>query len=183
MILALDIGTRCGWAAAMEDAPPLPAYAPLLGGEAGGRAALRHYHHGLFKPTAGIDRGRHYLRYADWLTGHCRCLSVTLIRPEFNAHGAASMKSEDAALRTFGLMAVTEAVGATLGVPVRTVNTSSMQLHAVGTGRDKGKVLREKRATALGIGSLDPNVIDAVFTLSFALHEAAMARAAARDAA
>ncbi|MEQ8395011.1 hypothetical protein [Thalassobaculum sp.] len=186
-ILALDIGTTCGWAAADEHAPPLPAPSPLLGGEAAAKEALRHYHHGVWT-IEGI-RGAYYLRFSDWLTHKVDTFEPQVLAIEASVEGwlnMASAKKDQFGKRTrttnpdtirklLGILAICETVAAMRGVPITEVNTSRMQMLAVGTGRDSNKAKRKERGRALGLRCCD-NELDGIFTLSCVLHDRQAAR-------
>lgn len=178
-VLCLDIGTNMGWAAASLDAPPLPA--PLLGDERPAKSALRHYRYGLWRGPSG-DHGRFYHEQSLWLADMLRTLRASLLAYEFNAAGVAQMRSADAAMKTFGIVAEIRRVAHVAGLPTKMVHTASMQKLAVGTGRDSGKVKRKARLAALGLGNIDNNTGDAIFALSWVLHDRQAARQA-REAA
>lgn len=168
-ILALDIGTRMGWAVASEDAPPIPA--AVLGDESEARAALRHYRYGLWT-DASRDRGKFYVSMTRWLTSQIDTFDIGLLVIEANAAAMHSVRSQEAALKLFGITAMAEATAWTRGIRCQFVHTGAVQKVAVGTGRDTGKKLRKARMEALGIQG-DDNVGDAVWALSWVLHQQA----------
>jgi hypothetical protein len=177
-ILCLDIGTKTGWAVADASAPFLPA--ATLGDETAAKVALRQYDYGMWNGSkgSGVGRGPFYLRFTRWLDQQIDAYEPILLAYEANPAAIASVRSQEASLKLFGMVAMVEAAAALRRLPSKMVNTAGMQKHAVGTGRDSGKVLRKARAKALGL-EVDDNTIDAIFSLSFVLYERATAARAA----
>lgn len=194
-ILMLDIGTKCGWAVADEDAPPLPmppaaVYAkvdvdrpPLVPfDEAPTRAALRHYQHGVW--TDSGFRGRYFQRFGDWLTRRVEIFEPRVLAIEVSVVGLLNMAAPkedergnwgrktnpDTVRKLLGMVAIAEAVAAAQGVDLKEVNPSGMIRLAVGTGRDSGKVARKRRGKALGLPG-DDNRLDAIYGLSWVLND------------
>jgi hypothetical protein len=189
-ILALDIGTRSGWAIADEDAPPLPAPSPLFGDEAGAKRALLHYHHGSWSPDTAL-RGRFFLRFTEWLTRKVDTFDVGLIAVEASVEAWMNMGKPDAKGRRatnpdtirklLGIVAHVESVAALRGLEIDEINTARMTKLAVGTGRDPNKKLRKERGRALGL-QVGHDELDAIYGLSSVLHKRQAARRA-REAA
>jgi hypothetical protein len=206
-ILMLDIGTRCGWAVADEDAPPLPmppaavyaakdgAPALLPFSEAATLRALRHYQHGTWTDPTSY-RGRYFQRFGEWLTRRIEIFEPRVLGIEVSVVGLLNMAAPkedergnwsrktnpDTIRKLLGIVAVAEAVAAAQGVDLKEVNPSGMIKLAVGTGRDPGKAARKRRGKALGLPG-DDNRLDAIYGLSWVLHDRQSARAAARAAA
>lgn len=201
-LLMLDIGTKCGWAVADEDAPPLPmppkgAYAhepdepPVPFDEAPTLRALRHYQHGTWTDPSSY-RGRYLHQFGLWLTRRIEIFEPRVLAIEVSVVGLLNMAqpkedeqgnwrrktNPDTIRKLLGILAIAEAVAAAQGVDLKEVNPSGMIKLAVGTGRDSGKVARKRRGRALGLPG-DDNRLDAIYGLSWVLHDRQSARRAA----
>lgn len=187
-ILCLDIGTKTGWAVADASAPFLPA--ANLGDETAAKRALRHYDFGVWNGSTvgGPSRGTFYIKFADWLSQQIRAYEVGLLAIEASVEGWLNMAAPDRETgrrktnpdtirKLLGITEFCHAAAALHDIPIKEVNTSGMQKHAVGTGRDSDKKLRKARTSALGL-KVDDNTGDAIFALSFVLYERAAARQA-----
>ncbi|MFX4223566.1 MAG: hypothetical protein ACMVO3_22840 [Thalassobaculum sp.] len=160
MILALDLGTKTGWAAAEREAPFLP---PISDDETAARRAVRHYVHGVFKGPPG-DHAKLAQRFEGFLNRRIQTLDVSFVVIE--AQTEFPQKSRNAAQILLGLKMVAEKVARQNGIPCVLVETSEMQVHAVGTKRDAKKKKRGERLAALGLTGIDDNEGDAIFVLS-----------------
>lgn len=160
MILALDLGTKTGWAAAERQAPFLP---PLSDDETAARQALRHYTHGVFKGPSG-DHPKLFQRFEAFLQRKITALEVSILVMEAQSHFA--HKSRDAAEVLLGLKAIGEKVARQHRILSTVFETKDMQMHAVGTARDPKKKKRGARLAALGLEGIDDNQGDAIFVLS-----------------
>ena len=175
MILALDLGTKTGWAAAERNAPFLP---PMSDDETAARRALRHYVHGVFKGPAA-SHGLLFRRFRSFLSLRIERLAVERLIVE--AQPMRDLRSAAAAEVFLGLKGCCEEVAYQAHVPLHVLNTSTMQLHAVGTGRDSGKKKRAARLAALGHPDIDDNEGDAIFVLSCWLAQQAAKAAEAAE--
>lgn len=162
MILALDLATVTGWAAASMDTPPIPAPIETL-------ADFRFECASGFKRFPGgqdVDAGMLLDRYDEFLHDLIAVHAPTLIMYEaaLPTHSGSS-----AGEKLIGMATHTEFVGRRSHVRVMKAHNATVVKHAVGTGRDSGKRLRAERARKLGWGSMDNNEIDARYVLSYAL--------------
>jgi len=161
-VLALDIGTRTGWAAAMLDAPALPP--PILGNESPAREALRHYHHGRWQGPQG-NHPRLFSRFETWLSDKIDTFQVTMLVYEAQSAGFGQTQSAAAAEVLFGLSTLCQKAAYDHGIRHAVIHTATMQKHSTGTGRDSGKLRRKARIKSLGL-KVDDNTGDAIFVLS-----------------
>lgn len=175
MILALDLGTKTGWAAAERNAPFLP---PMSDDETAARRALRHYVHGVFKGPPG-DHAKLAQRFESFVDRKIKALDVTMLVME--GQSAFAHNSRAAAEVLLGLKMVGEKVARQNGILAHMVETSAMQLHAIGTSRDSGKKKRAARLAALGHPHIDDNEGDAIFVLSCWLAQRAAKAAEAAE--
>ncbi|SDF82861.1 hypothetical protein [Thalassobaculum litoreum] len=175
MILALDLGTKTGWAAAERNAPFLP---PMSDDETAARQAVRHYMHGVFKGPPS-NHGLLFRRFRSFLTQRIERLGVERLIVE--AQPMQDLRSAAAAEVFLGLKACVDEIAYDARVPTHVLNTSTMQLHAVNTGRDSGKKKRAARLAAFGYPAIDDNQGDAIFVLSCWLAQQAAKAAEAAE--
>ncbi len=173
-ILALDLGTKTGWAVADSSAPPLPAW-KSGNDDAGGASALRYYEYGIFNGPAA-DHGKLFSRFASWLERTIEIYDIDRIAFEGNVFGAGSMKSANAVIVLVGLTSQTIRTCYEQSLSHTMLMQSVVQKHAVGVGNDSQKRLRKERLKGLRVE--DHNTGDAIFVLSCYLQSIAARRSA-----
>lgn len=154
-VLALDLGTQCGWAVATRDG----------------------------KFTSGSDRfdparcggpGKRWLAFREFLTARAREAGgiQAVYYEEVMAHGTKEKPNTIAAHVYGGFLAILEAWAAANNIPLYGVGVGTIKKHATGKGNAK-KPDMISAAQALGVRVIDDNQADAVALLSYALEQEA----------
>lgn len=153
-ILALDLGTKCGWALMHED----------------GRLIS-----GTWNLNKG-SRGEYYYRYGSLLDilgslVEQRILPVTDMPPEVYFEDVKRHSGTIAAHVYGGLKAVLHLWGAPLGVEVKGVGVGVIKKHATGKGNASKAMMIAAAKERWGIGIKDDNQADALCLLAYAVDE------------
>lgn len=143
-ILALDFGTRTGWAA-------------LSGG---------HVESGVqtFDPARGESPGMRFIRFRRWLEE-----ILTLIRPGLCVYEAAHHRGGHATELLVGMATRLQEACAERGIEYAAIHSATLKKASCGSGRaDKSAMMAEARRRFPGREIADDNEADALMLLCYA---------------
>lgn len=147
-ILALDLGTRTGWAASI----------PGIGVESGVQ---------IFDLRRGESPGMRFLRFRRWLSGMLETLSPGVVAYELAHH-----RGGPATELAVGLQTRVQELAAARGLEYVSVHTGTLKRHATGSGRaPKGAMIEAARARWPSQTIEGDDQADALCVLAWALDE------------
>ncbi len=153
-VLALDLGTKTGWALRRPD-------------------GLINSGTQSFKPGRFDGGGMRYLRFTRWLDEINADPIGMIVFEEVRRHAGT-----DAAHVYGGLMATLTAWAELRGIPYQSAPVGTIKKHATGSG-NASKAAMIAAAVARGFGPRDDNEADALAILHWAMDDAGMAGRAA----
>ncbi|WP_244191224.1 polynucleotidyl transferase [Ralstonia insidiosa] len=154
-VMALDLGTQCGWAVATREGK-------FVSGS------------DRFDPARCGAPGKRWLSFREFLTARAREAGgiQAVYYEEVMAHGTKDRPNTIAAHVYGGFLAILESWAAANNIPLYGVGVGTIKKHATANGRATKEDM-VAAAQALGVHVIDDNHADAIALLAYALEQEA----------